>query len=495
MASLATGTGEGVPEPSRWSRLISTRFNDRSISHWTSIFKAEVDKHTHPELTNKLSNRHLHAQINEKKAEVDHWIAIKVVSPHLNRPPHDTLTEIKTLSSLDHPNVVPLLDHWEPPEHPNYCLFIPLYPLSLYDLLNAQTKHFHPSNYAGFDVLTRRIIRDVGAGLIFLHDNSLAHRDINPSNVVLTRRGQAVLIDFGTVWPGYPSPESDSLEFELGTMAYRAPELLFGSRSYSPFGLDIWSFGALIAEFYTPMERESDLLSLDSTPPRIHAPDNHGESSGIGTAMDWYCFRGDELTDPSSTSFHHQEPEPQTGPWVRKTLFDGSIGDIGLAGNIFKIRGTPDSITWPESKRLPDFSKLNFHQFPKQDLEIHLPNLSYTLESYEKDLSKMMKMVKAEEGIDPKINDLRDRIEIESREIKEKLDLIESFLTYESTDRIKGFRQTFDFQRNINSHSSINDSRDHLSSSSWVRRVILNEDQICSATLDAFFASESDHRS
>ncbi|KAI9610540.1 hypothetical protein H4Q26_006683 [Puccinia striiformis f. sp. tritici PST-130] len=435
---FSQGTGEGVPEPSRWSRLISTRFNDRSISHWTSIFKAEVDKHTHPELTNKLSNRHLHAQINEKKAEVDHWIAIKVVSPHLNRPPHDTLTEIKTLSSLDHPN----------------------------SIRSAQcTNQALPSiNYAGFDVLTRRIIRDVGAGLIFLHDNSLAHRDINPSNVVLTRRGQAVLIDFGTVWPGYPSPESDSLEFELGTMAYRAPELLFGSRSYSPFGLDIWSFGALIAEFYTPMERESDLLSLDSTPPRIHAPDNH-------------------------------ESQPQTGPWVRKTLFDGSIGDIGLAGNIFKIRGTPDSITWPESKRLPDFSKLNFHQFPKQDLKIHLPDLSYTLESYERELSEMIKMVSAEEDVDPKMNDLKDRIEIESREIEEKLDLIESFLTYESTDRIKGFRQTFDFQRNINSHSSINDSRDHLSSSSWVRRVILNEDQICSATLDAFFASESDHRS
>ncbi|KAI9619090.1 hypothetical protein KEM48_006369 [Puccinia striiformis f. sp. tritici PST-130] len=399
---FSQGTGEGVPEPSRWSRLISTRFNDRSISHWTSIFKAEVDKHTHPELTNKLSNRHLHAQINEKKAEVDHWIAIKVVSPHLNRPPHDTLTEIKTLSSLDHPNVVPLLDHWEPPEHPNYCLFIPLYPLSLYDLLNAQTKHFHPSNYAGFDVLTRRIIRD------------------------------AVLIDFGTVWPGYPSPESDSLEFELGTMAYRAPELLFGSRSYSPFGLDIWSFGALIAEFYTPMERESDLLSLDSTPPRIHAPDNHG-NLGIGTAMDWYCFRGDELTDPSSTSLI-----------IRISAANRAMGIQTIAGF----------------------------------LQVKLPSISQT-----------------------RSQNSSAESELHFRIIRERLikndedDLIESFLTYESTDRIKGFRQTFDFQRNINSHSSINDSRDHLSSSSWVRRVILNEDQICSATLDAFFASESDHRS
>ena len=115
--------------------------------------------------------------------------------------------------------IVPLLAHWEPPAHANYCLFLPLYPLSVWDLLNAQKEPFHPSSYrGGFDVLVRRIVRGIAAGLGFLHDRTLAHRDVNPSNVALTGHGKPVLIDFGTVWPGHPSPESDSLEFELGTM-------------------------------------------------------------------------------------------------------------------------------------------------------------------------------------------------------------------------------------------------------------------------------------
>lgn len=132
------------------------------------------------------------------------------------------------------------------------------------------------------------------------------------------------------------SPPSSPLSFSFMHRPYRAPELLFGSRSYSPFALDIWSFGALIAEFYTPMERSQDAsFSLYSDPPE--EPSLNHPGSWSGTAMDWYAC-GD-LADPSATA--------PIGPLVRKTLFEGSIGDIGLVGSIFKILGTPDSTTWP----------------------------------------------------------------------------------------------------------------------------------------------------
>ncbi|KAA1100039.1 hypothetical protein PGT21_028222 [Puccinia graminis f. sp. tritici] len=473
MTTTSSAGNKGqLPDPSTWVPLKS-KFNDRSSLHWTSIYRAELDPHQHSELSDRLASLVSTSSPSSctRKADQDNpplltkSIAIKIVSPQLNRPPHDTLTEIKTLSSLDHPNIVPLLAHWEPPEHVNYCLFIPLYPLSLYDLLNAQKKPFDPANYSGFDVLTRRIVRDVGVGLSFLHDRSLAHRDINPTNVVLTAQGHAVLIDFGTVWPGYPSPESESLEFELGTMPYRPPELLFGSRSYSPLALDIWSFGALIAEFYTPMERsEDESISRDSTPPTT---DNRGLRTG--TVMDWYSTS--DLTDPSSAV----QECAQTGPVIRKTLFEGSIGDIGLAGSIFKILGTPDSTTWPEAKRLPDFSKLNFHAFPKQDIRDYLPNLRFTLDLLEEKLA-ICAGQEAEE--------VRHQIEVERREIEEKVRMIEGFLSYESTDRISSFRHIFSSpERN----SESNDRSD-----SWVWKAIANEDQICQDTLDWFFSNESD---
>ncbi|OAV91012.1 hypothetical protein PTTG_04799 [Puccinia triticina 1-1 BBBD Race 1] len=467
-SSSAGTTRQQLPDPSTWVPLKS-KFIDRSSSHWTSIYKAQLDPHQHSELCGRLANFVPASPTRKPDQDNANWIAIKIVSPHLNRPPHDTLTEIKTLSRLDHPNVAPLLAYREPPEHVNYCLFLPLYPLSLYELLNAQKKHFHPSTYAGFDVLTRRVVRDVGAGLSFLHNQSLAHRDINPSNIALTNQGHAVLIDFGTVWPGHPAPESDSLEFELGTMPYRAPELLFGSRSYSPLALDIWAFGALIAEFYRPMERsEDEFVPLDSAP---STPDNTG--LGTGTAMDWYS--SGDLSDPSGAALPQQAN--LICPVVRKTLFDGSIGDIGLAGSIFKIRGTPDSTTWPEAKRLPDFSKLNFHAFPKQDLRVHLPTLRYTLDSLVEKLSAIVGQ-DTEEAVK-----LRYQIEVERREMEEKVSMVDGFLSYESSARLRAFRDIFSPEPSCSSHDRCN---------SWIWETVVNEDQICVDTVDTFFLSESD---
>jgi hypothetical protein len=36
-------------------------------------------------------------------------------------------------------------------------------------------------------------------------------------------------------------------------------------------------------------------------------------------------------------------------PPVRTTLFDDGFGDIGLAGSIFRVLGTPTAETWPVS--------------------------------------------------------------------------------------------------------------------------------------------------
>ena len=47
----------------------------------------------------------------------------------------------------------------------------------------------------------------------------------------------------------------------------------------------------------------------------------------------------EELRDPLD-----EDDSPRL---VRKPLFDDRYGDIGLAGSIFKVLGTPTSETWP----------------------------------------------------------------------------------------------------------------------------------------------------
>ena len=43
------------------------------------------------------------------------------------------------------------------------------------------------------------------------------------------------------------------MDSSLSCRQYRAPETIFGARDYNPYTVDLWSFGATIAEFFTPL--------------------------------------------------------------------------------------------------------------------------------------------------------------------------------------------------------------------------------------------------
>jgi serine/threonine protein kinase len=86
-------------------------------------------------------------------------------------------------------------------------------------------------------------------GLAFLHENFFIHRDIKPSNLLIATDGVLKLGDFG-LCRTYGSPSSYPMTPEVVTRWYRAPELLFGAKIYTP-AIDVWSAGCIIAELLT----------------------------------------------------------------------------------------------------------------------------------------------------------------------------------------------------------------------------------------------------
>ncbi|KAJ3930932.1 MAG: kinase-like domain-containing protein [Lentinula lateritia] len=299
------------------------------------------------------------------------------------KEPHDIIKECRILERLSHPNVIPIFDSLLDRSQNTMNIWMPYVPYSLSGLLDSarfvpipQLEDFSTSHsqaqHSKFLHLARSLMIQIIYGVTYLHAQSIAHRDLKPANVLLTAAGRVILIDFGIARDGSKDyyeeslrngdlwPEAkDSMYFEVSTGPYRAPELLFGTRSYDAYAIDLWSIGAVFAEFFTPLVPLSPTSDdFSSYPPFITSP-----------------FKSD-------SNYSAKHPPSR---YARSPLFDASRGEIGLAWSIFKVLGTPrepvneqentQSWAWPGFKDLPDAQKVEFTRVDGVDLDHVLPNL------------------------------------------------------------------------------------------------------------------------
>jgi serine/threonine protein kinase len=118
-------------------------------------------------------------------------------------------------------------------------------------------------------------IRDVARALEYIHHQNIIHRDIKPNNLIFSRDGRLMILDFGLakqIEPGVNLTQDG--EF-LGTPAYMSPELAMAGRVEVDHRTDIFSLGATLYELLTlrrafPGENRKDVLHKVSRkdPPR-----------------------------------------------------------------------------------------------------------------------------------------------------------------------------------------------------------------------------------
>jgi serine/threonine protein kinase len=123
----------------------------------------------------------------------------------------------------------------------------------------------------------RAIAGDIAAALTALHALGVVHRDVKPSNVMLTKRG-AVVTDFGLARAVEGSRITTGFAL-LGSPFYMAPEQVTGG----PVGTaaDLYALGVLLYELVTgrrpfegstPVETAGLRLREAPPPPRRHLP-------------------------------------------------------------------------------------------------------------------------------------------------------------------------------------------------------------------------------
>jgi serine/threonine protein kinase len=169
---------------------------------------------------------------------LDRQVAIKTLRAGTASQNDKLLREAKTVSNLQHPNIIPLYDLGSDDGAP-YLVYAFIEGETLSQLLK-RTGALSMASAA-------RIVADVLDALSSAHGQGVMHLDIKPSNVMIAADGQHLVMDFGIARSISQLPDASG---EItGTPQYMAPETI--SAQGAEFRSDLFSAGVMLYEMVT----------------------------------------------------------------------------------------------------------------------------------------------------------------------------------------------------------------------------------------------------
>ena len=194
------------------------------------------------EVQKKLGQGGMGTVFLARQVKLDRPVAIKML-PESRIEDQKALArferEMKAVGRLNHPHIVQAYDAGEAEQVP-YLVMEYVDGLSLADLIQRLGPLPLPE--------ACELIRQAASGLQCAHENGLVHRDVKPSNLMLTRRGQVNVLDLGLARYCEEAVAGAEMTYDgdtMGTPDYMAPEQAKDSRGVD-IRADIYSLGCTL---------------------------------------------------------------------------------------------------------------------------------------------------------------------------------------------------------------------------------------------------------
>ncbi len=170
-------------------------------------------------------------------------LAVKIYIALDSRGLEEFKSEFKNVRHLNHPNLL-RPDYYDHSENSPY-LVMTYCPETVGNKVGKMSEQ---------DVW--ELIKDVSAGLEYLHKMDIVHRDIKPDNILKNDQGVYVISDFGlsqkmrSTLRRASARNNQGKDSMSGTVGYMAPEM-FSARPNAVKATDVWALGATIYEVIT----------------------------------------------------------------------------------------------------------------------------------------------------------------------------------------------------------------------------------------------------
>ncbi|KAG8808142.1 negative regulator of the PHO system [Serendipita sp. 399] len=194
--------------------------------------------------------------------------------------PSTAIREISLMKELRHPNIVRLHD----------VVHTELKLILIFEFCEQDLKRYmdtHGKRGALEPNTVKSFMHQLCKGVAFCHENRVLHRDLKPQNLLINKKGELKIGDFGLARAfGVPV---NTFSNEVVTLWYRSPDVLMGSRTYST-SIDVWSVGCIFAEMISgqPLFRGRDnndqllqIMRHRGTPSEAELKKMHEESPEI----------------------------------------------------------------------------------------------------------------------------------------------------------------------------------------------------------------------